>query len=432
MDWDKFKFSISVLLFFVLVALALPTFSFNIGDQKFLYPNIDFSLIDSSSQLGNLRRGRGLYPTKEVRASVDFSTATLDDSKRGEVLNEYLLRIRERARLSGFYDVEIWSEVVDSTYYLVFNYPDHYKSVDKYTEWLTGKGVINFSVFSQTLQSAGITDLDVRGQIIITYISQLGSHLQFQFDAAKKGQLTQLLTPQSEQQVGFFLMDVDGKEQFFVRQYELNDEASNTVRALPINYSDTESEDKNILLSIIRTYFSERKALDYSFIVNPHVETIPSEMSADGTRFVAIMAFVSVLAIGVLIFIKFKLIGFTKYILMVGSFLSLYVVILKYTNTMLSIGTIVGFIAVYILGLHFILKYMGVDDEDDLKLLSVKLRDMSLLIILLAIFLGVMVKGIWLGYDAIGSILIGGVSLYFMNLFNFVAISVLKSKNETT
>ncbi len=432
MNWKVFKFTIAIILLIIFTALALPQFNFKIGDTQIYYPNIDFSLIDKASKTGNFVRGKGLYPSKEVGATLTFSSTDITDTDKINLLANYLQIVRNRINVAGLKDVEARSEISDLGYKIIINYPDYYPNPVKYTKWLTGKGTITFaSIDSQGSTTAvDLTDKDISGNITINFISQIGSHLQFQFSSGKTNVLKQALTASSSSQVGFFLMDLDSSEQFFIRQYEQNDATSLTVRAIPVDYSSDESTDKSILLSIVRTYFLDKSPLKDSFTVDESVTVVPSTFSPDGTQFITVMSFVALLVLIVAAFIRFKLNGGIKYLLMITSFVAFTITFLKYSNAPLSIGTLIGML--FSVGLASLIFWNIVSEKDeDLNELNFKkYLNFSLVIIMLGVFLPALVKGIPMFYDFIGVLLISGLVLLVMNLFILRTLNYLNIKRK--
>ena len=432
MNWKIFKFTLVIILLVVFTALAIPQFNFTIADKQIYYPNIDFSLINNGSKTGNFVRGRGLYPSKEVSSTLAFTSQDLTETDKRNLLDNYLQLIRSRINFAGLKDVEARSEISDLGYKLVINYPDYYANPIKYTQWLTGKGTITFAALDSTGQttSVDLTDRDIQGQITINFISQLGSHLQFQFSTAKTNVLKQVLTASSSSQVGFFLMDVDNGEQFFIRQFESNDATSLTVRAIPVNYSDGESTDKSVMLAIIRTYFMDKSALNDSFTTDQNVTIVPSRFSPDGTKFITIMSFVSLLLLILIAFIKLKLEGGIKFAIMIGSFVAITITFLKYSNASLSIGTLIGILASTGLVSLIAWNIISQKDEDLNELNYKRYLNLSFTLILLCIFLSAIVKGVSMFYDFIGVMLISGLVLAFMSFFIFKTVNYLSIKRR--
>ncbi|MEO6728435.1 MAG: hypothetical protein ABIM99_00780 [Candidatus Dojkabacteria bacterium] len=432
MNLKVFKFTLVIILLVIFTALAIPQFNFTIGDKQIYYPNIDFSLIDKDSKTGNFVRGRGLYPSKEVRSTLEFSSIDLINSDKSNLLANYLQVVRQRITVAGLKDVEARSEVSDLGYSLVINYPDYYSNPVSYTKLLTGKGKITFASFDSSGQTGALdlSDREIQGQVSINFISQLGSHIQFQFTSGKKAVLTQALTASSSSQVGFFLMDVDNNEQFFIRQFEQNDATSLTVRAIPVNYSSGESTDKSLTLAIVRSYFLNASPFKDTFTTEDSVAIIPSSFSPDGTKFITIMSVVALLILMLAAFIRLKFEGGIKFTLMVSTFVAITVTFLKYSNAALSIGTVLGML--FAVGLVSLLSWNLVSekDEDANELNYKKYLNLSFVLILLSIFLSTIVKGVSMFYDFIGVILMSGLVLTFMSFFSFKVINYLSIKRR--
>lgn len=432
MNWKIFKFTIAFILLIAFVALAIPQFNFKVGETQIYYPNIDFSLVSSGSKTGNFLRGRGLFPTKEVTSGILFTDTTLSDGAKREALANYLKIIRNRISVAGLKDVEARSQISDNGYEIVVNYPDYYADPIKYTGWLIGKGVISFATFDNSGQTGSIdlTDKNIYGPVSVNFVSQIGSHLQFQFDAAKQSVVTGVLGSTTSSQVGFFLMDVDGKEQFFVRQYEQNDEASVTVRAIPVNYSSTESTDKSIMLAIFRTYFLDKATWKDSFVAGETVTVIPSEFSADTTRFLTLICVLSVAVLILAAFIKLKIQSGLRFGLMLGLTLAMLITFLKYSNASLSLGTLLGVILATALTSLIAWKIVSQKDEDLLEIGYSKYLNLSFVLIMLTIFTSTIIKGIPMFYDFMGVMLLYGIILAFMSFLGFRTFNYLTIRKK--
>src|SRR5690606_18182964 len=124
----KIKFTISIVFAIIFLVLALPQFNLNFENFSINFPNIDLSLIDSGSVLGNFRRGKGLFPTHEIKGRINFGEEEIADEDRRNVLTQYVDRITRRINLTGLYDIEVTGEIENDEYFLVLGFPDYYKN----------------------------------------------------------------------------------------------------------------------------------------------------------------------------------------------------------------------------------------------------------------------------------------------------------------
>src|SRR5690606_5294879 len=164
----KIKFTISIVFAIIFLVLALPQFNLNFENFSINFPNIDLSLIDSGSVLGNFRRGKGLFPTHKLKAKIDFEEAEISVNDKKIVLTQYIDRITRRVNLTGLYDIEVTGEIENDQYVLILEFPDYYKNRLGLTDLLTRKGEIKFAD-GMTLSPLTFKDSDVNTNIDVSY-----------------------------------------------------------------------------------------------------------------------------------------------------------------------------------------------------------------------------------------------------------------------
>ncbi|MFS8131195.1 MAG: hypothetical protein ACMG57_04405, partial [Candidatus Dojkabacteria bacterium] len=174
----------------------------------------------------------------------------------------------------------------------------------------------------------------------------------------------------------------------------------------------------------------DKSPLKDSFTTDQTVTIVASTFSPDGTKFILIMTLISVLALIIAAFIKLKLQGGIKFALMIGLFIVLTITLLKYSNAALSIGTLIG--VLFTIGLCSLISWNLIteNDEDSNELNYKKYFNLSLVLVMLAIFLSAVSKGIAMFYDFTGVILIAGLVLAFMSFFGFRTFNYLSIKRR--
>jgi hypothetical protein len=332
----QIRTTLFVLLIAVLFILALPQFSIKIGDSEIKFPRIDLSLADASSNVGNFRRGYGLYPTNEVKAQVDLSTFENKETKFEEVVT----KVQNRAGYAGLFDVEISKVIQDDNYYITFEYPEYYSEVDYLTEWLTKRGEIKFNIDS--VDSTILIDSDILGEIGVLYDQTYKHHIRFSVNANKLLELTSAL---QSAQTGLTIT-LDGEQVFQVGQPYQADIDNNYLRAIPSDATVALSSFRSTYLQIFKSYFAEPTAMDVSITSTGEVSSVSAEYPLTGSiklsaLIVAIGFLIMIIAAAILLSQEKRL----AFILSFGGFIVISFTLLKYLPVVtLSIWTLITFL----------------------------------------------------------------------------------------
>lgn len=420
----KFKLFLVLLFIGVFGFLSLPTLSFKFNDNVINLPSFDVS---PNSAIGNFRRGRDLFPTREVKTMADFGLQTISESEKIEFLNLSLKRILNRITLSGLYDIDVRAEIKDNEYSLIFTYPDYYKNIIETTTLLSRRGEITF-LNGTDQQPLEIKDSDISSNIDITYNPTLQTHIKFNYPLEKSSDFQIALANQ------YFYMTVDGVPAFQMFQYEQNDIPTNTVRGLPVNVlTQSDLAFKDLYINVTRSYFNEVEPLQYAFTEDQNIKTIPAEFSNLTVRYIAILCMVVFIAMTVFTFIKFGMRKGIAFSLMLLSTLVFNVTFLKYISTPLSLNFLIIFFIMVAITTIYIWNYINFEDIAEVRIGSRELRNIGILLILFSFFIVKFIPNSGRFFDMLSVIFVFGFSYIIFSYFNFKSIYeqiILKFKNN--
>lgn len=405
-----------------MLILALPTFSFTLGDQTINVNYSDRIVARLGSSLGNFNRSGGVFNSNEVTVELSFIESDLTTDEKRAKLDEYLNIIGNRAEAANLYDVSISAKNYPDgeTYGLTFSYPEYYKDPVKYTEWLSAKGSFSFV----TADSANPTTLvfdayDITNTINLDYLDTVGTHLVIRFNTDTIPYLQQAFAENSSN--AYFLMNIDSIPSYFIIQY---DQYSNTneeiVRAIPtqaINLPD--SKERNDYLNITRSYFLNNEFED-TFSVVQEPKFIHAIYKNTSGVFIAEMFIASAVLIALFFYSRFRKFGITKYVLMQLSFVLTFVVALKVLAGILSISFIVGFILVYFITQAISYYLLTKQEDEDLIKENLRLfRDTSIFGFILLSLIFKLIPNLGIFTDIVGVLLIGFIVIFMMSILHF-------------
>lgn len=405
----KFKYTIVILFAIILGILALPQFHFTIGDKEFRFPDVSLSLIDSNSKLGNFKKSVGLYPSKEVKASIDFGTTPFNSDEKSVILNQYIDIINQRIAYSGLTDLKARGETNNSDYSIIITYPDYYTDKVTFTKWLTAQGKISFlNENGDSLNPLDIYDYDIDVSIGIDYLEKVGNHLVFKIKADKTTTLANALGSSSNSAI---VMGIDDSPAYIVVAHST---LSGYVRAI----ANTTDANKNAYLYITRTYFLTDKPLEYKMNVASEEINVPSTYATDGGSILGIAFVLSAVALLIGAVSRYKFKGAVTFGLMLTSYISLIIVLLKLLSAPLSIATVFGFIIAYIIGVIVIWNILKLNPEESRSQFNKHLLFSGILLIT-TIAVYKLMPNLYIFNDLIGVLVIASLSLGLMVFFNF-------------
>lgn len=209
------KVTLIIIFAITMFALAIPEFKVKIGDNEFIYPSIGFSRIGIPVDYPSFTQGKGIFGSKEFKAEFNFSSTELREDQKSSAVSRTLEIIRDRINFSGFADIEVTSQKINSNYYLNLKIPNNYVDAEQYARWLTGRGIVSFEnlqligeEFSENPILINDTDIvNVFSELNVRYTTQVrdangnnvsqiqgirADHLVFRIDKSKSAEITKL------------------------------------------------------------------------------------------------------------------------------------------------------------------------------------------------------------------------------------------------
>jgi hypothetical protein len=383
----KLKFSVVALLVInlVLFLFVIPSFTLSLGDNQVKYPEIDGNLLYPGSTVGNIREGRGLYATYQIRTTPNFEGIELTDEQKEAVYTDSLSRFQNRARVAGLYDVNIFRDN-DA---IVFEYPKYYQDIQGLTTQLAATAKIDF-ISQDGASPLELYDYDIVGAVTQTYLPALGNHLVISFKSERLPQITSALSGDITQ--GYFYMNIDGQQAFFVAKTQYTNDPDTTMRLVPVsqNVNTTKS------LSIIKSYFTEKIASEYAFTQAENVTEVPANFPLNNLAVQFIFgAVVVMLVTGAMFWMNKGFLG-KRHLLIAVLFVLTTLALLKLSSAVLSIATYVSMIVLISAGVYLVYAYFK--GEWYTKNL---VRNLFLGLLAIVVILGPLTKN-WIIYDFVG------------------------------
>jgi hypothetical protein len=431
MNKNKLTFLISIILVIILGLIALPQFDLKLNNKTYSYPGVDLGTFGVQSIIGNMKKGSGIFSSKEVYSSVVFpETSALSIEKKDEYVEKFLKVIQERLNYTNLYDVKVRSEVNDGQYFIILTFPEKYNDVKNLATYLTNKGEITFSVPPTTneagefIEGAAINlkDFNVNSKIeidneVVTLSdgsTQVLYYLTFRFDENVEADLTNAFSNDNQ----YILMTIDSNVSFFVTRrisQQTGEYKDTTVNAL-LSTSGQENDiftkqSELLLLNITKTYFLQNKALEYGVTVQEEIKTVAPEFSVEGASVVAITLVISAFVLGILLINKLRLKRIIALDILVSLNVFLSIFMLKIFAATISISLVLGFIFSYVSVFYIFYSLIKHEDLEDYSRYINKAIVYSLSLIAAIFILSGSFTTLGFATDFVGMILVSALSL---------------------
>jgi hypothetical protein len=413
---ERIKIILIAFSILVLLALALPEFSFKFQNRIFTYPSIGFSKINIPEDFPSLTKGYGIFPSEKYKVEISMNEDTEDTSAE---FTNILNRVKSRALYANLHDIKIEGVKNNESYFIELTIPEHYDNKDGYAEWLTapakmevldisggnqlGIDIYDFTLIRRSLNLAvyretSSTNLASSGEAS-TSLQRIGTinSGNLIIDVKESKALSLYVLPTfsesvqntSEDQLSSnYIMSIDGGIDFYLYIDENN---SKQIRALPVS-SNTEISSRalNNYLKIVQAYFQEIDSLKFSAEVQSESISVAPEFNNDGGRFIALTFVIIFILLGAF---AFRLLGFKKTVIygLNNMFVLLISLIsLKFVFADISIGFILGYAISLVISNLVILSYLSKDKNSIAKYRQV-------IFIITFILLAINFSGIYLG-----------------------------------
>ena len=359
-----FKITLTLISFAILIILALPEFSLNIGNTIFTYPSVGFSKIGIGADFGSLTKGKDIYSGKIHTGTVQFGDQNLKESEKREYLTKTIKTISNRLNFAELYDVEVKGEIKNNQYNIILIFPNYYESTGTYTQWILSRGEITFSngqdnniIIIEDIRTVAYSN-NIRfeqtvnnndGQSSVRQNSVTGSNLILDVNPRREKEIRRL--PSFVSYFNDFFSGQGTKASLLIDEVNqlalIRDDNNPThIRVLPLD-AETSIVRKDIL-SIVNSYFREESALRYPIEINPEFGTSAPLFNLEGTTFIAITIIIGLIFLTLTLSRHLKR---KKTILFVSSMafsLLVLINILKFVQTPISSGFIVGIIFIIV------------------------------------------------------------------------------------
>jgi hypothetical protein len=396
-----------VIFVIVLGLLIMPQFSINIAGNEIKYPNIDFTYINSQATLGNFNKGYNLYDSKIYKANLASGTD----------VNNIVDVIAKRIKYSNLNDVKVFSVKEGDNYRIALQFPDYIQESEKIAQYLLANGDVAFENDPQVSQiGVDLTVADIQGEIKSQFNEQYGSILTFKFNESAATNLYLALQNTNK----YFLMRVDNtyfavlQDPNFTNTQSLDLQTS--VIAIP--FADLKlSPNVATYTTIVRSYFLDQPLIS-NLTPDTNYQTVKRDFVADRLSYIGILLLASIAIVIFMFGIRNSKEKSFKFALMLLSFITLTIFLLKMQSATLSANLLLGFIFATILSVFAINHVINAKEE----LVDIKLKDIRTYFLFVALSMFVIYRFNLFNvsfYDAVGAILAASISIIFLCVVNY-------------
>jgi len=428
MNSNRIKIIIIGIFILIFGLLALPNFDITFLNKQIHFTKINLAtILDKNSTLFNPRRSIGISSTKEYTAELTFvkdNKLTIDQKK--QALQDTYNIIKKRINYSDLYDVKVQLYVSSDKYFIKVSFPEYYLESDILASTLLSKGEVTF--FSQGDQASSLTpvnlkDSDIIGSINTSYETQLSTDqkdvLKFKFKESKVADLSQALSNSKK----YFLMLVDNGTLAVI---STGTTIVTQVEAVPLATIKDKSEIVTYL-NIIKTYFLDKPLDNTLTLSSSNPKLVNPDYNPENTRFIVITFLLSLVGLIFLALIAYRRKGLIKFSLMILSYISFSIFLLKLPSAVISVYSILGFVFIYIIVAIIIWKLINVS-ENRLDLILNKYRDLGIYLAVILIIIYKINYNLGFLLDFIQVAIACLISFIFMCIFNFKLINTLNFK----
>ncbi len=456
MNIKTFKIFLTIITFILLLVLALPEFTFNLNGQTYRYPSVGFSRIGIGADYGSLTQGKDVYASEVFTANVDFGEEEISSEDKRDFLTKAVNTIDSRIKFAEIYDITVQGEITNDEYKLNLIIPNNYPEREVYADWLFSRGEIEFRYLVDPNNPESEIDFEVSEEDIKTI--RYASNISFQqnVDDGAGGSQTQrssvsgsnLVISVDDRRIDsvrrlpnfvsyfnrFFSgeeiganMIIDGEKILHIIRDDINE---STMRALLVESSDPRSNYN--ILNIVHSLFTEDEALAYSINLVEETKVEAPVFNPEGTTLIAGSIIVG---LGLLVLNVGKSLKARKTILFISGIsfgLLTLTNILKFVQTPISSGFIIGIITVIAIFTFVIFDLLKTEDKTDLTQKNFDFVVLGLISILSLISIYVFNVDLGMFTQTLEVIVAGFISLVITIFFhlNFI-INTFLIENQT-
>jgi len=198
------------------------------------------------------------------------------------------------------------------------------------------------------------------------------------------------------------------------------------VEAVPLATIKDKSEIVTYL-NIIKTYFLDKPLDNTLTLSSSNPKLVNPDYNPENTRFIVITFLLSLVGLIFLALIAYRRKGLIKFSLMILSYISFSIFLLKLPSAVISVYSILGFVFIYIIVAIIIWKLINVS-ENRLDLILNKYRDLGIYLAVILIIIYKINYNLGFLLDFIQVAIACLISFIFMCIFNFKLINTLNFK----
>lgn len=420
------KWVMSVLIFASLFALALPEFSFAFGGNTYTYPSIGFSRIGVPSDFPSLRKSTDLFTANIYSVELTF-TDDIEDSRRNDILDDYVTRIQDRINHSGLHAITVkLVQVNNENYELELIVPEDFVGAETIIPVLTSRGEISFE--EGLTNPINLNDYDIMGvptqafydfvtnnsiatrELIPAFGGFFGQLIEYRLEVIKGFEVLPSFEQQSDNDgnvlsSGLVTMSVDNSP--VIQLSPMFDPFTrNNVGTLLVGRPfGSIGANTPHFYSVISHLFTEESPVDSTLVTTFDIndaETRLSEYSVDGLHFIYITFGVSILLLGMYWLRKY---GFRQLLAMTYILLTSilgFLVVAKVVQASLSIGTVFGIIFAIVLSAFVIEQFVKNQSVAEAKTYLINIINTHLLVLFIAMTVASLQLNIGVWNDFLG------------------------------
>lgn len=358
MNLLRLKFVLILLFILTLAVLALPEFSFSIGNREFTYPSVGFSKVGLGVDFASLKKGDEIFSSEKFTANVDIDSS-LDRNAKNEIGEKIVEQIRDRVVLAELSGIDVQYTLDNEKLNVTIEIPADYEKRSVYAEYLTKRGVIEFFAIASaqpdanriSIEDYNITNVGIANSIDVNSQRYQIPNLALNVEDTKITEIRQIQalldSASQEQQVNARAgINIDGVQTLDI----IPDQKNQTVLRgvinsveVPFDY-DPGGKFIQDILKINKAYFQQTDPIKQEINLEGQTENISPKFNPEGATFLAWMTIFAMLIVLIYIVNKYGVNSGINISLFSGLLILLSVVVSKLLLAPISYGLILAYV----------------------------------------------------------------------------------------
>lgn len=358
----RLKFLFLSILMISLVVLALPEFSFKIGDREFTYPSVGFSRIGLGVDFASFTKGEEIFSSERFVGVVTLDE-TIDLNAKSEIGQNIVSQIRNRINIAKLNGIDVQYSIVENNLNILIDIPSNYENKSIYAEFLTKQGDIEFYAIAISqpdanriiLEDYNITKVGISNIVDINDQRFRVKNLVLTVENDKITEIRQIQALLSggagqEEISSRAGINIDGVQTLDLIPDQTNASilrgVINSIE-VPFDY-DPNGKLNTDLLRITQSYFLEEDSIDQEINLNAQTENISPRFNPEGATFISWMLIFSMVIVIVYILNKNGISRGLDLALLTAFLMIFSIVIAKLLIAPISYGLILSFVLYFL------------------------------------------------------------------------------------